>query len=266
MLAFIGRTGYANLCTGLDETPIYYASLALYPGYSWRYFDKIWKHRPDWVEAAKKMVREVWEKEYSLLDIMDLATSIPKDNGKRPADEDFFDPFAAPSEKKRRLEESQQAEAQTLQVSGDEYDAWLADKADKAHPQDVFQYWYERRHKYPRLSRMALDFLTIPAMSSECERLFSSAGRMMTQQRTSLAAAMVSMCQALRSWYRSGIARDMDTLLVSIQEEGLLKTLARWDEMSEQEKQQQIDEVQMWLEEPTAEYGEDKVGEDYMFN
>lgn len=266
MLAFIGRTGYSNLCAGLDETPIYYASLALHPGYSWRYFDKIWKHRPDWVEAAKKMVREVWEKEYSLLDIMDIATSIPKDNGKRPADEDFFDPFAAPSEKKRRLEESQQAEAQTLQVSGDEYDAWLADKADKTHPQDVFQYWYERRYKYPRLSRMALDFLTIPAMSSECERLFSSAGRMMTQQRTSLAAAMVSMCQALRSWYRSGIARDMDTLLVSIQEEGLLKTLARWDEMTEQEKQQQIDEVQTWLEEPTAEYGEDKVGEDYMFN
>lgn len=45
-----------------------------------------------------------------------------------------------------------------------------------------------------------------------------------------------------------------------------LKTLARWDEMTEQEKQQQIDEVQTWLEERTAEYGEDKVGEDYMFN
>lgn len=58
----------------------------------------------------------------------------------------------------------------------------------------------------------------------------------------------------------------MDTLLVSVQEEGLLKTLALWDEMSEQEKQQQIDEVQTWLEEPMAEDGEDKVGEDYMFN
>lgn len=30
---------------------------------------------------------------------------------------------------------------------------------------------------------------------------------MMTQQRTTLVAATVSICQPLRSWYRSGIAR-----------------------------------------------------------
>jgi hypothetical protein len=41
-------------------------------------------------------------------------------------------------------------------------------------------------------------------MSAECERLFSSAGRMMTQQRLSLDAVMVSMCQVLWPSYQTG--------------------------------------------------------------
>ncbi len=33
-------------------------------------------------------------------------------------------------------------------------------------------HWHERRRRYPRISRMALDSLTIQPMSAECERLF----------------------------------------------------------------------------------------------
>lgn len=54
----------------------------------------------------------------------------------------------------------------------DEYEQWLRDIEDAdASVTDPYEYWHIRRLKYPRLSRMALDLLTVPPMSAECERL-----------------------------------------------------------------------------------------------
>jgi hypothetical protein len=72
---------------------------------------------------------------------------------------------------------------------------------------------------------MALDFLTVQAMSAECERLFSASGRMVSPHRTLLDAQIVSMCQVLRSWYRAGLVQHIDPLLLSIHEEEELVTL-----------------------------------------
>lgn len=42
----------------------------------------------------------------------------------------------------------------------DELDRYLS--TDSEQVMDVCQWWYERRVVYPRLHRMALDYLTIP--------------------------------------------------------------------------------------------------------
>lgn len=42
----------------------------------------------------------------------------------------------------------------------DEYDRYL--QAPVEIVEDVLRWWYEHRDLYPRLSRMALDYLTIP--------------------------------------------------------------------------------------------------------
>ncbi|KAK6829327.1 restless-like transposase [Apiospora arundinis] len=102
-----------------------------------------------------------------------------------------------------------------MRIPGDEYHYWLANESEREDCLDPIAYWHGMRDKYPRLSQMALDFLTIPPMSAEVERLFSSTGRMVTAQRTSLDAITVSVCQALRSWYRSGIIRDLDPVLMA---------------------------------------------------
>lgn len=44
----------------------------------------------------------------------------------------------------------------------DELVQYLAAKREK--PANVLKWWYSRRHVYPRLSRMALDYLSIPGM------------------------------------------------------------------------------------------------------
>jgi len=70
---------------------------------------------------------------------------------------------------------------------------------------DPFNYWRERRATYPRLAQMALDFLSIPAMSAEVERLLPSAERMITAERASLDAEIIGICQTLWSWHLQGL-------------------------------------------------------------
>jgi hypothetical protein len=42
----------------------------------------------------------------------------------------------------------------------DELDRYLS--TDPEHTDDVLLWWVERKHSYPSLSRMALDYLSIP--------------------------------------------------------------------------------------------------------
>ncbi|KAK2926757.1 HAT, C-terminal dimerization domain [Fusarium oxysporum f. sp. vasinfectum] len=86
----------------------------------------------------------------------------------------------------------------SVNADHDEYDHWLSSPDAKSDPlvTDPIQYWWERRKDYPRLSRMALDLLSVPPMSAECERLFSVAGQMVSPLRTRLEASTIGMTDA----------------------------------------------------------------------
>jgi hypothetical protein len=48
------------------------------------------------------------------------------------------------------------------------------------------RWWWDRRFEYPILYQIAMDIFSIPAMSSECERVFSQLRRLITFERTRL--------------------------------------------------------------------------------
>jgi len=48
-------------------------------------------------------------------------------------------------------------------------------------------YWRERKHLYPNIAMLARLYLAIPATSAASERVFSSAGNIITKKRSSLA-------------------------------------------------------------------------------
>lgn len=48
----------------LSETPMYYIGLALHPAYRWKWFERNWTDRPEWIDEAKKIVLDVWRFEY----------------------------------------------------------------------------------------------------------------------------------------------------------------------------------------------------------
>jgi hypothetical protein len=55
----------------------------------------------------------------------------------------------------------------------------------------VIEYWRSREKQWPNLAQMAFDFLAIPAISSECERVFSSCAKLTTPESSKLSGDML---------------------------------------------------------------------------
>ena len=86
------------------------------------------------------------------------------------------------------------------------------------------QWWCDdtQRSRFPFLSKMAIDILSIPAMSSEAERVFSSAKRCISDSRYNLSAKTIGALECLKSWLREGLFTEQDfQQTIQIIEEGM---------------------------------------------
>ena len=96
----------------------------------------------------------------------------------------------------------------TLLQAQDELDQYLSEPSvdNISFKADPIAWWRDAGVvRFPRLSYMAVDFLTIASSSAETERHFSSCGRMITPLRSRLRRYIVAMAQCLRSWSKAGI-------------------------------------------------------------
>ncbi|GBC12416.2 zinc finger BED domain-containing protein 1-like [Rhizophagus irregularis DAOM 181602=DAOM 197198] len=69
---------------------------------------------------------------------------------------------------------------------------------------DVLAWWKVQEANYPNLSKMALDYLAIPATSAPVERIFSSGTDLVTQKRCSLKGETIRELMCLKSWWKLG--------------------------------------------------------------
>ncbi|OWT42267.1 restless-like transposase [Pochonia chlamydosporia 170] len=156
----------------LKDSPVYYAAAALHPAVRWTYFKDIWSQdHPDWIQEAKSLVQTLWDTECNL-EVRTTPNEGPVVK-KRKTKLSSFDKY-------REAHRGGQSPRPLSMISSvDEYSRWQSDVSiadgDVTNP---VQYWISKQSEYPRLSRMALDVMTVPAMSAECERLFSSVGLM----------------------------------------------------------------------------------------
>tara|TARA_R110002003_G_scaffold101_3_gene8099 strand:+ start:3303 stop:3617 length:315 start_codon:yes stop_codon:yes gene_type:complete len=65
-------------------------------------------------------------------------------------------------------------------------------------------YWTQIRPKYPHLAQFAIDIMTIPALSCDCERLFSELGDLLEPKRRAISSKVLAALQLVRSWVRAG--------------------------------------------------------------
>ncbi|KAG7410120.1 putative AC9 transposase [Fusarium oxysporum f. sp. raphani] len=203
--------------TILDETPIYYVALALHPAYRWGWFEEHWGKHPDWIATAKEMVQEVWETEYRNLEVVLSPGNEPVAKRRRKY-QNAFEEYCEQSRYEPTTTPARMRSSATPESPRDEYEAWQQSWVPTdTDIRDPIAYWQDNRAQYPRLSRMALDFLTIQPMSAECERLFSAAGRLVTPLRSRLEVDIIGMCLVLRSWLQAKIIDDLDPLFVPTQ-------------------------------------------------
>lgn len=169
-----------------DETPAYRAAVILHPQFKMGYFKKTWAFKPSWIAGAEQAVRTLW-KEYK----------------------DTYQPTVTVTSSKRKREQSEIDRFLDFddedQAAGDELDRYLSMPREKNS--NPIQWWRTHRESYPVLSRLAFDLLSVPAMSSECERVFSKAGRVATDDRNRITAATLQEGECLKSWHSSGIIK-----------------------------------------------------------
>ncbi|KAG6980315.1 hypothetical protein Forpi1262_v017085 [Fusarium oxysporum f. sp. raphani] len=190
--------GWMNLdryYTLTEDSPVYLAVLILHPAFRWSTVESQWGDHPGWLVRGKAAVQELWE-EYRNLPIEQ--ETIPEQPTVPRKTTDLDDFMAS-------IRKLSTRPAPLPSATRDEYAEWVAttDPGDCLVDNPI-QYWLLRRRQYPRLSRMAIDVFSIPAMSTEPERIFSLAGQIVTAQRGRLQADIIGAAQCISSWEKNG--------------------------------------------------------------
>ncbi|KID59571.1 transposase, partial [Metarhizium hybridum] len=159
----------------------------LHPGIQWAFLQKAYGGREEWLCKVRHLVQTLWEEEYRDLPIQWQLCDSSLPLAVRARESNPFDSFQDELIPYTSCEEEGIA---------DEFERWLRTKQDVYTKHDnPLQYWSAKRFEYPRVAKMAIDILSIPAMAAECERAFSSAGSMVSPRRTRLDSSTVSVAQ-----------------------------------------------------------------------
>jgi hypothetical protein len=178
-----------------DASIAWIAAVVLHPRWKWQYFEKNWTGiNTRFVRDAKPKLKKWWEQSYK-----GSTTASNRARSKTPEPEkksylegllDQLAPSADPSSRPR------------ASTRRDQLIEYLAEPLnDKI---GVLEYWQMKQAQWPELAAMAFDLLAVPAMSSECERVFSSCAKMTTPDSGKLLGKTLWYHQCLKNWQRRG--------------------------------------------------------------
>lgn len=194
-LATMMETAWAKLADYYElteDSPVYSAATVLNPSLKWAYMEKTWEERTEWVDRAKARVGQLWRETYK------STTSCPV---LRPSSA-HGPPIKRENGYKMWMNEQQ---ATILNMDDDEYEVYCREPIMMVL--DPLKWWLEpaQRRRFPSLSLMAIDILSIPPMSTGTERLFSKSKLTVTDQRGSMNIETLNLVECLRSWDGSAL-------------------------------------------------------------
>ncbi|KIL54439.1 hypothetical protein M378DRAFT_92545, partial [Amanita muscaria Koide BX008] len=100
----------------------------------------------------------------------------------------------------------------TVDTAVDEVTRYLETPAESG-VRDPLLWWYEQRQSYPGLSRMARDYLSIPATSVNVEHVFSGGRMLLPYLRNRLQVETARALLCLGEWIKKGIIQEKDILI-----------------------------------------------------
>ena len=192
----------------LRSCPIYLAATILHPRYR---TGGIRKAAPLLLDEAEQQFKNFLRKYW----VSDKATTPPPQQS-QPPQPVVANPQLSVMEKRRTAfmepSPSPEPEAQQQPLTPEmEYKNYVAmriprqrDKAGREVPLNPLCWWRDHRTEFPILSQMAIDVLSVPAMSSECERVFSQGKLTITSQRHRMKGATLEMLLCLKDWLKKG--------------------------------------------------------------
>ena len=214
-LATMMETAWAKLADYYElpeDSPAYSAATVLNPSLKWAYMEKTWEEKSEWVERAKVRVGALWRETY-------------KSTSTCPAP--LRGPVHDPTTKRPNGYTAwiKEQKATIFNMDDDEYEVYCREPVMMVS--DPLKWWLEsaQRRRFPNLSLMAIDILSIPPMSSETERLFSKAKLSISDQRGSMNVETVNLLECLRSWDRSALLLPQEVRIHPLQG---VRVLSRW--------------------------------------
>lgn len=171
-----------------DEAPVYAAALLLDPSKRSAYIKKNWTR--SWIAPAIDKAYTLWVEDYKM-------ALIP---GSEPVQQPQHRDLSGFDRLRRNLA--------VTTANGDEDDFSVFIEATPiAISCTALEWWCheDQRRRYPKLSQMAIDILSIPAESAEAERVFSGARRTCRYDRLRLSCANIEKIECIGSWLHQGL-------------------------------------------------------------
>ncbi|TAQ83491.1 hypothetical protein B7494_g8179 [Chlorociboria aeruginascens] len=181
----------------VKSTPAYYASVVTTPQMKSKNFQEKCKNAHTWndvklgvwAKEIKLSLQELWEEDYNWLPFIELE---PQNDSKRVRS-------APPSVFDQSLDITSISDDE----EEDQLETWMKDRCFLLPTEESISRYWLRQASYRsthRIADMGLDMAAIPAMSGECERVFSQGKLLITGQRHALRPDIIEATQCLGMW------------------------------------------------------------------
>ena len=169
---------------------IYAAAVLLHPSHRKAYFRRLWD--PEWIDPMVKSVKSEWKQSYSALDDSVDIDQPPQKKARKEMD--FIDQYLA--------------KTSSTASKADNFDQYInASPVEFGSDYAIFTWLKKSVNISPSIRQHCFDLLSIPAMSAEIERVFSSSKRQISPDRNRLHDDTIEMQELLRYWWRRGIVQ-----------------------------------------------------------
>lgn len=192
-----------------DNSRLYRAAVALHPGKRFHWFELTWIKEQDGerdIANAKEAVKSLWQQFVEELPTpavppAPLIRAQQTDNDVDSDDEDYLAAFSS-------FTNDPTSEADRRQRMEAEFDTFINSSIaiDRECTDKPLQWWIDIGEPlYPTLASLAYSLFSIPGMSAECERAFSHAKKLVTEERFRLKEDIIEADQCVKSWLYNGL-------------------------------------------------------------
>lgn len=204
---------YLNL---IELSPLYYCAIFLDPNLRLLWFEDKWApyDARKWYKRAESGIKKVFV-EYSNTAAAAAASPLPIQTPSTQLQEiEDLDLYSDPVMERptayaqfNRLSTKVLAKKRKIAAKEDDFTRYTKywDPAAWSEVTDIIAWWHQHQNEFPVLAQMAFDILSIPGMSAEVERIFSAAGRLISDCRNGLKDDTIEACQVQQHGLKNGL-------------------------------------------------------------